>query len=217
MVRVGRKAPARGSRVEEAYHHLKLAIVSAKLPAGSLISEIDIARELGISRTPMREAIRQLERDGLVVRFPNRGVFVRQVEMREVLEIWQIREWLEPIACEVAAKTIAPEPLQRLRQRMTEVRESVTGLEEHEVHHQLDLELHAKILEAAGNITLQTLVDSLNIRVMQMRMVHRPDRLQAVIAEHIEILDALLARDPYAAANAMRKHLRNSRENLAFA
>ncbi len=216
MARAVRKPEGRGSRVEEAYRHLKMAIVSAKLPAGSPISEIDIARDLGISRTPMREAIRQLERDGLVVRFANRGVFVRQVEMKEVLEIWQIREWLEPIASELAARTIAAEPLKSLRHRMTAVRDSARGLAAYEAHHQLDFELHDLIFAAAGNTTLRTLVDGLNFRIMQMRMVHRPDRLEAATAEHIEIIDALLARDGPAAADAMRKHLRSSRENLAF-
>lgn len=204
------------SHVEWAYQQLKMAIISAKLRAGSPISELAIAHDLGISRTPIREAIRQLERDGLVVRFPGRGTFVRQLEMREVMEIWQLREWLEPIACELAARNIAPESLKPLRERMAAVCESERDLKDFELYHELDLKLHALICEASGNATLCAILDSLNLRIMQTRMIHRPERLVAASIEHINIIDALLARDPHAAAEAMRLHLHNSRENLAL-
>jgi DNA-binding FadR family transcriptional regulator len=99
---------------------------------------------------------------------------------------------------------------------MVELSESTRRLEDYEIHHQLDLELHDLILEAAGNNTLRTLLDGLNSRIVQIRMVHRPDRLVAATAEHIEVIDALLAGDPRAASDAMRMHLRSSRENLVF-
>lgn len=199
------------SRVEAAYKHLKMAIVSAQLPAGSPISELDVARELKISRTPIREAIRQLERDGLVVRFANRGVFVRQVDMREVSEIWQVREWLEPRACELASGRIALDPLVALREEMASLRDATdTSLHDFEVHHELDLRLHSLISTASGNVTLATIVEGLTLRSQQqMRMVHRPERLVAANIEHIAIIDALIAQDPHAAAEAMRVHLRN--------
>lgn len=211
----GRQKPE-GSRVEQAYRHLKMAIMSGKLPAGSPVNEIEIAQELGISRTPMREAIRQLERDGLVVRFPNRGVFVRQLEMKDLLEIWQIREWLEGHAAEVAVETIDERPLKEIQAAFVALQERGAGLEEYETHHQLDLRLHTLILEATGNATLKSLLDTVNARIVHMRMVHRPLRLQASIAEHLDIIAALLARDPARAAAAMRRHLKSRRENLSL-
>lgn len=211
--RSGRR-PAGQSHVEWAYHQLKMAIISADLPAGSPINEVAIAHDLGISRTPIREAIRQLERDGLVVRFAGRGTFVRQIEMREVMEIWQLREWLEPIGCELAARNLASESLKPLRERMAALRDSARDLKDFELFHQLDLKLHELISKASGNATLSAVLDNLNVRIVQTRMIHTPERLVEASIEHINIIDALIARDPHAAAEAMRVHLRNSREYL---
>ena len=107
----GRGAPARpagrpelpsGYRVEEAYRHLKTRIMSADLPPGASLNELEIASVLGTSRTPVREAIRKLEQEGLAMRYPNRGAIVTKLSMTDVLEIWQLREILEPAACALA-------------------------------------------------------------------------------------------------------------------
>ena len=208
------QAMRHGSRGEEAYRYLKTVIVSADLPAGSAINEIAIAGKLGISRTPLREAVRRLEQEGLVVRFPNRGVFVRQLAMQEILEIWQIREWLEPPACQVAAGRIDRSALERLQRALVGVGEAETGFDSYETHHRIDLELHAMIVEATGNTTLKALLDGLTDRIRHIRIVHSPARLRASVEEHLEIIVALLAGDGTLAGEAMRKHLRNSRENL---
>ncbi len=205
-----------GTRVERAYRHIKTLILSAELPPGAPINEVQIARELKISRTPLREAIRQLEHDGLVVRYPNKGVFVRQLAMKEFFEIWQIREWLEPLACEIATRNIDKSILRELEEELLRFREEDPGIEEYEIHHRIDVQLHSLILEAAGNLTLKKVIDSLNNHIMHIRMVHTPERLQASVAEHMEIISGLLAGDPAMASGAMRKHLENARENISL-
>ena len=204
------------TRVERAYRHIKTLILSAELPPGAPINEVQFARELEISRTPLREAIRQLEHDGLIVRYPNKGVFVRQMAMKEFFEIWQIREWLEPLACEIAARNIAESALKELGEELLRLRETNPGIEEYEIHHRIDVQLHSLILEAAGNQTLTKLIDGLSDRIMHIRMVHTPERLQASVAEHMEIISGFLAGDPMMASDAMRKHLENAREYISF-
>ncbi len=201
-----------GTRVEHTYRHIKTLILSAELPPGAPINEVQIARELEISRTPLREAIRQLEHDGLVVRYPNKGVFVRQMAMKEFFEIWQIREWLEPLACEIAARNIAESALKELEKELLRLREANPGIEEYEINHRIDIQLHSLILETTGNQTLKKVIAGLNNHIMHVRMVHTPEHFRASVDDHLEIISALLARDSMKASDAMRKHLENARE-----
>ena len=205
-----------GTRVERAYRRIKALILSAKLPPGAPINEVQIAGELKISRTPLREAIRQLEHDGLVVRYPNKGVFVRQLAMKEFFEIWQIREWLEPLACEIAVRNINKSILEELQEELSRLDEKSPGIEEYEIHHRIDVQLHSLILETAGNRTLKEIIDGLNDRIMHIRMVHTPERLHASIKEHMEIISGLLMGDSMMASNAIRSHLENARENISL-
>ncbi len=202
------------SRVERAYSHLKTQILSAKLPPGATLNEGEIARHLGISRTPLREAIRKLEQEGLVVRYPNRGALVTQLSLKDVMEIWQLREILEPVACRMAATRIDPSALARIEAVIRALQNREPGLEEYEIQHRSDLELHRLILEAAGNATQRQVVEMLNARITRVRMVNSPTRFHSSLDEHLEIIAALKAGDGTAAAEAMRKHLANARENL---
>src|SRR5262245_18370450 len=101
-------------RVEEAYRYLKTRIMTATLPPGASLNEMEIAAALGTSRTPVREAIRKLEQEGLAMRYPNRWAIVTKVPMTDVLEIWQLREMLEPAACRMAADRVDRAALDRL-------------------------------------------------------------------------------------------------------
>jgi DNA-binding FadR family transcriptional regulator len=102
-----------------------------------------------------------------------------------------------------------------LHDRLSVLRDSARGLEGYEADHQLDLDIHVTIPEAEGNSMLRMFIDGLNLRIMHLRIVHRPDRLGAASAEHIEIIDALLGYDPEGARETMCMHLRHSRENRA--
>ena len=160
----GRGAPARptgrpelpsGYRVEEAYRYLKTRIMSAALPPGASLNELEIAAALGISRTPVREAIRKLEQEGLAMRYPNRGAIVTKLSMKDVLEIWQIREILEPAACPLAAARIDGRSLRGSRGPFLELKGQEVGPEAYEAFLRADLDLHGTILDASGNGTLR--------------------------------------------------------------
>jgi DNA-binding GntR family transcriptional regulator len=212
----GRHELPSGYRVEEAYRYLKTRIMSAALPPGASLNELEIAEALGISRTPVREAIRKLEQEGLAMRYPNRGAIVTKLSMKDVVEIWQIREILEPAACRLAAARIEDAALDRIEKVLLELKERPVGPDGYEAFLRADLGLHGMILEASGNETLRQVVDLLNERIVQVRVVTSPPRFQRSVDEHIAIVGALRARDAGAAEEAMRRHLANAREHLVF-
>ena len=222
---VGRGASARpagrpelpsGYRVEEAYRHLKTRIMSADLPPGASLNELEIAAALGTSRTPVREAIRKLEQEGLAMRYPNRGAIVTKLSMTDVLEIWQLREILEPAACALAADRIDREALARIESAFLELRGQEMGPEAYEAFLRADVGLHGLIVDSTGNATLRSVLGMLNERVVQVRVVTSPARFQSAVAEHLAIVAALKARDAQEARAAMRRHLERARQSLVL-
>jgi DNA-binding GntR family transcriptional regulator len=222
---VGRGAPARaagrpelpsGYRVEEAYRHLKTRIMSADLPPGASLNELEIAAALGTSRTPVREAIRKLEQEGLAMRYPNRGAIVTKLSMTDVLEIWQLREILEPAACALAADRIDRAALAKIESAFLELRGQEMGPEAYEAFLRADVGLHGLIVDSTGNATLRSVLGMLNERVVQVRVVTSPARFQSAVAEHLAIVAALKARDAQEAMAAMRRHLERARQSLVL-
>ncbi|HZS33719.1 MAG TPA: GntR family transcriptional regulator [Methylomirabilota bacterium] len=213
-----RLEPARGvsprSRADDAYRHLKTEIVSARTVPGTPLNEQEIAGRLRISRTPVREAIRRLEQEGLVVRHPNRGALVAPLSMRDVLEIWQLREILEPAACRLAAGRVDGSALAALEAALTALAGREPRLEDYERHHRTDLALHRLVAAATGNRFLLETLDRLTGRIARIRMVNSPVRFRRSLREHLTIAAALRRGDGDAAAEAMRTHLANARAGL---
>jgi len=212
----GRSELPNGYRVEEAYRYLKTRIMSADLTPGASLNELEIAAALGTSRTPVREAIRKLEQEGLAMRYPNRGAIVAKLSMTDVLEIWQIREILEPAACRLAADRVDRNALAELEQALLELRGRETGPEAYERFLRADMGLHGLIVEATGNATLRRVLEMLNERVVQVRVVTSPARFRHAVDEHLAIIAALKARDAEAAMGAMRRHLESARQSLVL-
>src|SRR5215470_10595204 len=205
-----------GYRVEEAYRYLKTRIMSAHLPPGASLNELEIAATLGTSRTPVREAIRKLEQEGLVMRYPNRGAIVTKLSMTDVLEIWQLREILEPAACRLAADRIDRDALARIEREFIDLKGQETGPEAYEAFLRADVGLHGLIVESTGNATLRQVLEMLNERIVQVRVVTSPARFRHAVAEHLAIIAALKARDAEEAMEAMRRHLESARRSLVL-
>jgi DNA-binding GntR family transcriptional regulator len=190
--------------------------MSADLPPGASLNELEIAAALGTSRTPVREAIRKLEQEGLAMRYPNRGAIVTKLSMTDVLEIWQLREILEPAACALAADRIDREALAKLESAFLELRGQEMGPEAYEAFLRADVGLHGLIVDSTGNATLRSVLGMLNERVVQVRVVTSPARFQSAVAEHLAIVAALKARDAQEAMAAMRRHLECARQSLVL-
>jgi DNA-binding GntR family transcriptional regulator len=193
---------------------LEEAIMSGELPPGHRLSEQTLADTLGVSRSPLREAIRQLEGRRLIERVRNVGARVTITVGRDLEEILVIRESLEALAAKLAATNITDEQLEELEELLKTRRER-------KENHARDLyevfDFHVKIITACGN---KKLIDMLHGDLYYLMRIHRyrssetPERAKIAPLEHRKILAALKARDPAAAEKAMYQHLANSHANI---
>jgi DNA-binding GntR family transcriptional regulator len=194
-------------RGDAAYRMLKDAIVSHELDAGAPVSEEEWARRLGMSRTPVREALNRLEQERLVRRVPNHGVFVADLSLDDFLEICEVRSLLEGNACRVAAAHVHENELAYFEAEFDKL--EVTDPTEDDVRraNEIDRAFHMFILEAAGNRQVISIIDHLNDMITRLRFALTPTRYEESLKEHREILAALRAGDGEAAEAAMHAHM----------
>lgn len=198
-----------------ALERLEKAIMEGELAPGERLSESELARRFGISRGPLREAIGQLEGRKLVTRVSNQGARVVSLSNEDLLDLLQVRESLEGMACRLASQNMSEAALARLDD-MLAAHEKADAMQAGRGYFQEagDGDFHQVILAACGNARLSGMLGqelySL-LRLYRHRMSMRPGRPAEALDEHKQIVAALRARDPDAAEAAMRAHLRNSR------
>lgn len=203
------------SFADQAFDTIVEAIVRGDMLPGSRIGEVEAANQLGISRGPLREALARLEVCNLVLRKPNRGVFVAEVSAKDYQDLFDIREPLEGLACRLAAERITEEELKRLRSLLEKHGESEgvrTGTQYYQGAPGDDF--HVQIVLASRNRRLTKVLGNdlyHQLRFYRYRSSVRTGRTPAAFEEHWAILDALEARDSVRAEQAMRRHIRNGR------
>jgi DNA-binding GntR family transcriptional regulator len=201
---------------ERVYRQIREAILSGELRSHSRLVELTLAEQFGVSRTPVREALKRLSAEGLVIIDPPNGTVVRGIDEREVEEIYTIREVLDGLAARLAAHRILPEDLTRLKSLMEIM---TTALEERreEALVQANIRFHDIIYGAAESTRLTELGRSLNdfIRRFSREAFQSFERDREVLGEHQAIIEALDRRDPEAAERLAREHMRNARAFLA--
>lgn len=204
------------SLVDVVAERIEQAIISGTLEPGSKISEQALATSMGVSRGPLREAIRRLEGRKLLERTPNIGVRVAELSLKDLNEILQVREALESLACALAAKNMTDTEISELQallkkhEKQKNVREGTGYYQESE-----DFDFHFRIATGSGNRRLiQMLCEDLYylLRVYRYRSSTKPGRARKALAEHKAIVKALANRDPLAAEQTMREHLSNARQ-----
>jgi len=197
-----------------AYEAIKADIKSARLAPGAPIFEEELARRLGMSRTPVREAVKRLEHENLVRRIPQRGVLVAQPSIGDVVEICEIRFLLERHAARAAAARVNEGDLSKLEEEFIALHVSEPSEETVRRGSQVGRHLHHLILEAAGNRQLTEIVMRLTDMMNPLPLMLTPVRYHETLAEHRAILGALRARDAEGAAMAMERHIDAVRRNL---
>ncbi len=203
------------SLVDVVAERIEAAIISGQLEPGARLSEQGLAASLGVSRGPLREAIRRLEGRKLLERTPNIGVRVAELSLRDLNDILQVREALEGMACALAARNMSDADIAALA-KLLAGHEKQQGLQEGKGYYQesRDFDFHFRIITGSGNARLvQMLTGDLYylLRVYRYKSSTKPGRAQEALNEHKAILSALAARDAAAAEQAMRTHLRNAR------
>ncbi len=202
------------SLVKDVYVRLKHDIMSTRIAPGTALAEVELARTYGISRTPVREALRRLEKDGLVDIERRRGARVSDVSFRNALEVYDIRTLVEPHAARLAAHQLNPGLVARLKEMRDAIAEPSLTSEAIE-RWEIDRKLHDLILEAAGNELLRTVVWDLRVRTERAFTYYGAQgEMNSTRDEHIQLVDVIIQCDGEEAERLMREHLTNARARL---
>jgi len=193
-------------------------ILEGELNSGQRLNESDLALRFGVSRGPIREALRTLEESGLVQQQRNRGVFVREISVQEADDIYELRELLDELVGRKLAKAIAVEQMEQLRALLSEMDEA-TSKQDVNRYHQLNLHFHDLMVTFAGNPKLtETYARLVKVLLLfRRRGLQQGGGLPVSIHEHRAILDAIASRDPDRAGREMREHVRASRRRMHIA
>ena len=179
------------------------------------LKEIRIGKELGVSRTPVREALRQLELEGLVRYLPNRGVVVEGITAQDVEDIFLIREHLEALTAEWAAQRVRPEEIKKMEE-IVDLQDFYAHKDDVEQLTVLDTEFHRLLLDASRSKSLRYALGGMLDYVEQARSrsLHVPGRIRDSVREHRQILTAVAAGDSSSARNKMAEHMRQAYQNV---
>lgn len=190
---------------QSAYDRLLDEIRHGTLPPGARLREVDLAARFGISRTPVREAIRRLEADGLVEHLPRQGATLRRLSYAEVMELYEMRAVLEGTAARLAARAASELELRELAEINAEMTASADPAE----IVRLNRQFHATLINAAKNRYLQRAIGAMGrtLLILGQSTLFDPARISSAAQEHDTLLRALQARDGAAAETAMRAHI----------
>lgn len=195
---------------------LERMILSGDLPPGSRLNEQALAARLGVSRGPVREAVRGLDRSGLVITVVNQGSFVRQLSVEEALDVYDLRAALTGYACERLASRATPEQHAELRRLVREM-EAAAEADEAARYYGLNLEFHTALMTMGGSSRAVQLYEDLGkeLTLFRRRALVAPENMRESNAEHAAILAALEAGDAAAAREAGETHIRGGKRRFA--
>ncbi len=190
------------------FTHLRNSILNGDLKPGERLMEVQLAEQLGVSRTPVREAIRKLELEGLVVMVARKGAYVADVSVKDILDVMEVRSVLEGLAASLAAERITDEELEELEfisyhfKRHLE-NDNTEGMIE------MDKEFHDRIIQATRNLKLIQITQGLQEQVHRFRITYFSElgKSRDILAEHQSILEAIVNRDANAAQKVAQQHI----------
>ncbi|MGI5824276.1 MAG: GntR family transcriptional regulator [Bacillota bacterium] len=191
------------------------AIMSGQLPPGERLMEVQLAEEMGVSRTPVREAIRRLELEGFVVMIPRKGAYVAGLSIKDIVNIFEIRTALEQLAVGLAAERMTSDDLEALERMVVELSESAEEADV-EAWTELDKKFHQLIYEYSRNDRLIQMMNNIIEQINRYRIISlsNPEVRLHSIEEHKKIVEAMAERDIPAAEKAARDHLANTQTSL---
>lgn len=199
---------------EVVFETLRDAIIQGRLKPGERLMEIQLAEEMGVSRTPVREAIRKLELEGFLVMVPRRGVYVAGISMKDIVDVFEIRAALEGLAAGLAAERITDEELEELERALVKTAEAIYSNLDAVV--ETDVYFHDLIYRASRNQRLIQMVSNLQDQIHRFRTtsLSQPGRTKVAIEEHKKIVEALAERNVELAQNLARDHIENAEASL---
>ena len=193
-----------------AFTEIRALIVSGTLPPGERLIEESLGQRLGMSRNPVRESLKLLERDGFVTIHPYRGAVVSRIGRKQAMDIFEIRELLDSFAAERAAEVATPADLDGPREVLALGARAIKKRELAKLG-TLNGRFHAKVHDLAGNLELSLSLERLRLKVEWMFAGYVATRGEAAWVEHQELIDAIAAGKAKVAAALSKEHVKKSR------
>jgi len=198
---------------EVVYVALREAIIKNQFKSGERLMETELADEMMVSRTPVREAVRKLQSEGYVVMFPRKGTYVTSLSIQDVNDVFEIRAALESMAAAKASERASGTEIAEIKKFIddeavlwdsTDLARTIRS----------DVQFHSMVYRASKNTRIENLINDLREQTQRLRSstLSRPGRLRYALEEHREILAAIEARDPIGARDASIAHVERSRE-----
>ena len=201
---------------EIVYEELKRQILIGEILPGTRMMEVDLADEMGVSRTPVREAIRKLEKEGLVTIEPRKGAYASNVSIKDMLVVLEVRQGLEAMAAALAAGKITEAQKEKLTDVLASYRKAV---EEEDIEAMIknDEAFHSEIVSISGNKTLMQVFSTVQELALRFRYIYYDDlnRYENMPAEHLEIEESILSGDSEKARKAAGDHVLRLKEFVA--
>lgn len=192
------------------FNTLREAILKGELQPGERLMELQLASQLGVSRTPIREAIRMLEQEGLAVTMPRKGAEVAKMTLKDMEDVLEVREALDDLAVRIASEKISAEQLKRLKKARDRFAESTRTNDVKQIA-EADVAFHDVIYDTTDNQKLVTMLNNLREQIYRYRVEYlkNPNNYDMLIREHEDIVNALEAHDKLASQQAMHIHVYN--------
>ncbi len=192
------------------FNTLRQAILTGELKPGERLMEIHLANRLGVSRTPIREAIRKLELEGLVTMIPRRGAEVAQITEKSMKDVLEVRRTLDALSAELACERISPEEEEAL-QKACQAFEDAVKTKDTKAIAKADVAIHDIIAAATGNQRLIQLINNLAEQMYRYRFEYIKDATQheRIIQEHRIIYESIVKKDKEAASEMAKTHIDN--------
>lgn len=208
------KEKNKSSLSSKIFNVLRDNILEGKYAHDEKLIEVKLAQELGVSRTPVREALKQLELEGLVENIPNKGVVVKGISKQDISDIYAIRLAIEGIAVEWAMERMSDEDVEKLKE-IYELMEFYTLKKDYLKISELNTQFHEVIYKATKSRYLEQVLKDFQyyIKTTRNKSLRTPGRLESALEEHREILDAFIARDPQKARAVLENHIDVSKLN----
>lgn len=194
---------------------LREAIIQGILKPGERLMETQLAEEMGVSRTPVREAIRKLELEGFVVMIPRRGTYVAGLSIKDINEVFEIRTALDVLAASLAAERITDEELEEMERLLVQIGEFIDNNDINQIV-AADAEFHDILYRASRNDRLFGIINNLREQFTRFRTISMayPGRLQNTWAEHRRLVEAIAQRNIEVAQQVAREHMENAEQVL---
>jgi DNA-binding GntR family transcriptional regulator len=202
------------TNAEKAYIQIKKKIITAKMPPGSVINEAQLMKEFTLGRTPIREAIKQLQMESLVMVTPRKGMYVADIAVTDLLQIFEVRVELEAFSTRLATQRITEDEIVELQKLASAYQEA--NLSDKDSLINLDGQFHSLIAKATHNKFLIKEIEyyyNLSLRIWYIALNYaKPEDID--VDAHIEILEAIQTKDANKAGRRMRKHIQNFHKTI---